>query len=188
MPSTKPVSIRDANDFGSTVVVEGFSNGLTVIDQLHRRTHEGVVYTASYLDQAVAGSGTLDILVVVPSATSMHVQAQVAVGADGELQFFENTTVSANGTPVAASNRNRISSNVAGVSIFHTPTVTDPGDVIQDQFYPGGTGGQSPGGGGTTFSEFVLGVNNYLVRMTNLSGQSTVLGINLTWYEAGGPP
>lgn len=185
MPSTKPVTIRGEN-YEDIVRVDR-EGGITQLDSFHAHTHRGEAFSMAHLDQAVAGSGNFTILLEVQSGIAVHVAAALTAGADAQLQFFENTTFSAAGSALPSINRNRIIATPPTTILTLGPTITDDGDVLVDQFVAGGTGGQSPGGSGAVYSEFVLGVGDYLVRMTNLSGQATELGIQIVWYEVEGP-
>lgn len=174
------VIIRDENAVAS---VDGISRALTQIDVIHARIHEGLFYTASFIDPAVVASGTLELLIRVPAQVGAHARFTASIGGDGQGQLFEAPTTSADGTPLAAINRNRFSGNTADVLVFGGPTVTGDGTQLTNILIPGGTF-ISAGGEGKTFDEFVLAPGDYLARLTNLTTGDEPAGLQLAWYES----
>ena len=163
-----------------------FSGAGVQIDHQHFRTHKGEVFTATISDGALAAAANLDIL-IRPGPIPPHMQAQVAIGADGRVQFFENPVTTADGTPVPSFNRLRGSTNTSNTLVFNGPTVTGTGLMIDDEVVPGGQANFAVGGQSESFNEYILNpAFDYLVRLTNVSGGPTIASVTLLWYEIEG--
>lgn len=150
----------------------------------HRRIHQGVFFGAGRYFGTLGNNDTLDVLVIVGSKNSHSVPTWNA-GGDCEARWFEDTTVSANGSEIPSTNHARYSSNEALTKVYSTPTITDDGNEQTDgRFIPGGSGPLAGGGTSSFNNEVVLKADTtYLFRITNRSGQGIILSFNLDWYE-----
>jgi hypothetical protein len=100
-----------------------------------------------------------------------------------KFEFFEDTTVTANGTALSIINYNRDSSTVSVLQIFKDPTVTADGTRIF--LWQSGTtiAGGRIGGNIQHDDEFILKQNAlYEIKITPLSNNTTVF-IHIDWYE-----
>ena len=91
------------------------------------------------------------------------------------------------GDTLTAHNRNRFSSNVSSIVVTSSPTLgTDDGTQLATAVIPGGTGGNATGGISGSFEEWILKTNeSYLFRLTNISGNTKAVMLQLDWYEPG---
>ena len=173
---------------------DDISGGGVAIDALHYMVHQGFVFHISHTIAALANTASHEILVKVPASTYPHLHKHVTyVGAgDVDLDIFEGTTVSADGTAITSHITNRNSSNTPGTLFYHTPTVTDDGTLIHDQWVPptsSGTGGSHDGADASTGEEWLLAPStNYLIRITNNSGDTIRVWEEILWYEIGATP
>lgn len=176
------VRLYDEQD--NRVNVDRISESLGVIDVLHHRTHQGVVFDRSHTFAGVLAGNDVDILLQVPAeGPPSHAQVEVNSGASATVTFFEGTTFSDPGTALTPVNRNRISSKTAVLLVSHTPVVTMPGTELISRFIPSGQGAQAAGGS-SSFEEYILNFGtNYLLRITNEGAQAENINIILTWYE-----
>jgi hypothetical protein len=158
---------------------------LVFIDSTHQNIHDGIFFSSGVNDTALANGANLDALLRV--ATSAHIVITVAVGGDATFRGFRDAVASADGTPVLVVNRNFFSPNVAGSLVFEAPTLTSPGDQRAEQLVIGGSGGQAAGGESTFFLEWLLSPGDYLLRLTNDSGQVRRAQLLLDWYEREAP-
>ena len=160
----------------------------TVIDALHRHTHDGFVH---HLSGKVTGMIDTDVdnFLLVPGGAPHFQRFRIAASrGDIDIQVYEGTTVSANGSEVGSNNTNRFSSNVAATKLYSGPTITDDGTLIHTTWMPPtATGtGQSASGlvGETNGEEWILSpANNYLIRITNNSGATIAYSYEMLWYE-----
>ena len=124
-------------------------------------------------------------MLLIVGASPGHLIYIVNSGADAELQFYEGTTVSDNGTELAENNMNRLSVTVSTFSVFHSPTVSGVGTLLSNLFIPGGTGGNSLGSQFGQGREWILDRNtNYLIRGINRGGNAQPMSVLAQWYES----
>ena len=153
------------------------------ITGFHYQTHLGKAYIVSHKFSAVADDAVADIYVKVPADFEPHIVFHRDIEGDADVELFEDTTVSADGTALTAYNLNRNSANTSAIEFFYTPTVTLSGTQLFLEWNAAGAGGQAAGSEGT-FDEFELAKGkNYLFRVTNRSGGAKNIGIFARYYE-----
>lgn len=150
----------------------------------HIMIHQGKAFTRSDLHESFASLAVHNHLIVV-GANPIHLR-QLILETDNApilMEYYENTTVSANGTEEVIGNNNRNSSKVTTTSFFSEPTVTADGDFMGVTLIP--TSAKDSGGVGILKGgEWVLKPNtNYLIRITNNSGAAVDYGLTLFYYE-----
>lgn len=156
----------------------------------HYLIHAGLFFTAYHRVAALANGANLDLLIDTNGANPPHLQGVEVTANRGPdtIRLYEDVTTSDDGTAVAVRNKNRLSSNTALASIYHTPTVTDLGTLLDLHDFP--TAGRRAGvleiTGGNT--EWILKANTkYLIRLINNSGGSSLASLHLAWYEPDPP-
>ena len=165
------------------------SGSLITITHEHSKVHQGRFFGAQYYDSAVVNTGTLDLLIQTAANKSLHTYIKLLVGGDAVFQLYEGTTFSAAGTAVDTINHNRTSSEVCTCTVTHTPTVTDVGTELWEEFVPGGTSGaggaHTPGGIDAVSSEQWIFNNgtDYLLRVTNAAGSTQPIQIVMAYYS-----
>ena len=168
---------------GAVANVDERSGYLITISEIHALIHDGKFFSASYVDETVSNNASLNILIDCNGA-SPHTRIMCQVGGDCHFRLFENPTVSANGTEITPVNRNRYSPNTATTDLYKDPTVTGDGTLISELISPGGTILVSTGGDSSMFEEFILHKDRtYLARITNISGISQPISMELEFYE-----
>ena len=158
-----------------------FTRSVTTLDWHERAVHEGFLYTASYEKTGLSNNGTIDILLQTPSEGHPHLES-IDYSTDGgpiTLEIFEGSTVSSIGTEITSINRNRCSTIDSEIIISHTPTIIDTDTslvkarspvAVRDSFNTGG--------------ELALHCDqNYLIRVTNKSGGSRQVDLQISWCE-----
>jgi hypothetical protein len=169
---------------------DSFAHAVTVIEEPHRLSHDGMMFHASGLS-TIANGATGDFVMITPANCYPHIQrVQLDVEA-GEvaLAMYEDSVLSSDGTPLpAAINTNRNSARVACAALYGAPTVTDAGNLFHTAWIP-------PTGAGVGSSVGVLNVSlfgeewilkpstKYLFRITNNSGGVLDLRYEFVWYE-----
>ena len=171
-----------ANGEARELQLDDWSWKLTIIDATHVEIHEGNTYVVSYYDDDVADDGTVEILLRVGDEPA-HATFGGQAGGDAVAYLIENPTVNAAGTALTEFNKNRISANTATLTAFHTPTVVG-GTALLTLFMPGGSGPQAGGTQASSGGEWILKPNeDYVARITNISGQAQEISIDIEWYE-----
>ena len=153
----------------------------------HDNIHLGKNFRSWVNAGSIAAAGVFNVLIKTGAKEVHWRQSNPKPTADKlRLQFFEDTTVSANGTALTLKNCNRQSAVTPQVTLFHTPTITADGTQIAETYLPGstGTGGVRNGSELGQQAEWVLKSNAiYLIRYTNESSGASIININFDWYE-----
>jgi len=176
------VSVTFPTDDGPDrwAAVDAMTYAMTTINYDHHEVHGGSSYVVS--GTATLGNGaTQDILVVTPNTTKWaHLIGLVTSSGLATVTFYEGATVSNAGAATTEVNRNRNSTNTAGVVVTTGPTVTGTGTAI---FSQSSGAGQNVGGEVRGENEFILKQNTiYLLRITSAAAANVVNYI-LDWYE-----
>lgn len=154
---------------------------LVSIDSVHQNIHDGLFYTSRRNNAALANNASIDVLFRVVDGA--HARVSASLGGDGAFLGYSGPTTTADGTAVPRNNRNRFSTNTAASLVFHTPAVSVVGTLLVEQYIFGGSGGKAIGSDIDTFLEWLLSPGDYLMRLTNTSGQVQRAGLALDWYE-----
>lgn len=172
-----------------TRAMDAFAHALTTIDEPHRMVHDGFSFHATSRVVSLANAASHNILLAVPAGSFPHLRAMLVSLSDSpvDIESFEGTTTSADGTVITPFNRNRNSTNTPGVVLTHTPTISADGTQIHDRFVPD-AGGQGSNDVGVVTpnlgEEWILAPSTkYLIRVTNNSGGAITISYEVLWYE-----
>ena len=175
-----------SDENGTFAYVDQDSGAVGSINQEHMKIHQGDGYTLSARAVIANGGGALEFLGIVPALSFPHFR-KITVSSDGgpfDIDFYEGTTVSANGTQLTAQNNNRNSANTANLDIYSGPTVLTDGVSLEPVLVPGT---KHQGGLGSEGSnEWILKQGEtYMIRVTNNTsgGGNSNFVINMFWYE-----
>lgn len=151
---------------------------LVAMDEIHNNIHRGIMYSTSNVANDVANNNSEEILIATSGIA--HARVTLSVSAQCSVAFYEDAVVSASGTRLAAINRNRASSDVSTkVASFRAPTIVSDGTPLYS-----GLAMHAPGAHPSLFEEWILASNtSYLLRVTNTSGGTADLAIELDYYE-----
>lgn len=153
----------------------------------HGMIHKGKMFYAGVIwgsGNEIANGASAQILIQVSSG--MHMVYDISCGGHAEVHIFRNPTFGPQGTTVNIFNKNEYYSTASTATITHTPTVSVDGTELPPKILPGGVKTAGSGGQDGSFSrELILkGGNDYLMRVTNISGAIQIVGIAMEWYEA----
>lgn len=153
--------------------VDSLTSALTGICVEHKRIHEGNHYSVSYFFDGIADSGTTELLLKTTNCTLLpHLTGMVQSNLAGKIEFFENVTLTADGTALTALNNHRASTNTPSCTIYHTPTAATGGSILFRSALFGG--GKNEGGNSVREKEFILATNQkYLLRFTSWAASNT---------------
>lgn len=153
-----------------------------VIDTVHDQVHRGHLFQVDHDTGDVANATEVDLLLQVGSRHPHLVFGGDSTGAF-LIELYEGTTFSAIGSSKNVYNKQRGSSKTSSVTVTSGPTLDDDGTKIGIRMIGGG----KRVGGAIELSrgaEWNLNPDTgYLVRATNISGQSARVVIALDWYE-----
>lgn len=178
------VKVRLVDSAESAIfLVDSRAGALVVIDSIEHEVHKGHYFTSTYVNTAVGNNGTVDIRLVI-GASELHFTTEVKAAGFCTIDFYEGSTLSG-GTPLATTNHNRgYSDNGSDYTAYHTPVVTAVGTRLLQKIIASGSTPQTRVGGELRQTdEFVLSSNTtYLLRVTNLSGANTPVGVIISGY------
>lgn len=213
-PATQPVSVADGLDVAlgattdaavttnasgtlsaklrglvsllSPISFDSAASALKTIETTHNRIHAGVTYSLSGIQTGIAASTTA-YFHWITGAKQIHFRAG-EIGCDNApvtVNFYEGSTVSANGTPLTPMNRKRSVVTAATLLAYSGPTVTGNGTLLESAVISPNGPGQSSGMAALFGQEWILDVasTHYLISVTNNSNQSLSISYNFLWYE-----
>lgn len=169
-----------------------FAHALTVINETHRLSHDGMVFSYTHKFLTVVNGATARMILAPGAAQHPHInQMRITVGAgDIDIVAYENPTVTSYGTTVpngGKPNVNRSSTNLAELAIYENVTVSAQGSSLHRTWIPPTGTGQ-----GNTFGvlnvtageEWILKPGDeYLIEVTNNSGATIDMALDMLWYE-----
>jgi len=162
--------------------VDASTETLQTIDYSHHEVHSGSAFLV-WDRKDLSNAAVQDYSIVTPNTTKWpHLILEITSEAEACVQLYEVPTLSADGTPFTAYNKNRNSAKVATTIVNDTPAVTATGTTIifEDQW----GSGKQVGGGSRGVEEFILKQNTkYLIRITNLTTSSNFISVHFNWYE-----
>lgn len=176
-----PVTGRMVNEENEIVnVVDNFGS-LKTIDVLNSTVHAGISFTYSAAASIPAAGHayfhgkTGDITSHLMSFFVKSDAAPITV------EFFEEPTITANGTQVPAIARNRQSVIVPLMQVFVAPTVTADGTLLLTGKL---LGNQQTVSSSNLEGEWILKKNtSYTFKITNNSNQTANVGAGFNWIE-----
>ena len=146
--------------------------------------HQGNGFSRSDLHEGLAAAG-VHYHMIKTGANDIHIEQLVVEtsGAPVRLEYYEDSVVSADGTPEPVGNNNRTSDKVSTTSFYHQPTITDVGNSIGATLIPSVTN-QGGGVGILLGGEWILKPNtNYLIKLTNNDNAAIDYTFTLFFYE-----
>ena len=168
--------------------VDEMTQTLQTITYAHHEIHGGGMYRSGFSDTLLADA-TVDISVLTPSnGKQMHLEVDIDSANAINVWLYEDTEITANGTPIVPLNANRNSKKTTSVEAFLlNGTVVTTNATILAHRQVGSTGERKEGwagGGGATRSEWVLRENAwYTFRVDELSGSDQHVSLRMEWYE-----
>jgi hypothetical protein len=158
---------------------------LVTIDIKDQNLRDGVnfyAFSARLSGNLLANNASIDIVVTPSPGINVCMNATFQCGGNAEFYVHENVTDISGGTLFVPINRNRRSTNTSQVGILLQPTVTVNGVIYEEVILGGSTG--VAGGGAVDGIDYILKPDvSYLFRLKNVSGQSRLAELQLTWCE-----
>lgn len=156
---------------------------LVTIDDINDHIRAGKVYT--HIDvHEIANGGIYYHMVVTPNS-ALQPQFTYSISATAECQIFlyEEPTVSANGSETSNYNHNRNNSTANAVLIYHQPTVSSAGTMLEE-LKIGGTGGNKQGSNLASDRWILKSNTKYLIKViSNASANKVTHTITLDNQE-----
>ena len=161
-------------------MTDDIEDALVTVEMEHFMVHQEKAFRSGGVTGSMSTNDVYTVHILTPAGKKVHLR-QYTVGTEAYMvDFHENPTLSGNGTSIAAYNRDRNSSTVTDVTVFHTPTVTNSvyGTLLSTKRAGSGTTGSSL----NPVNEWILKPSeDYLFRFTALSSTMYITWW-LTWY------
>lgn len=170
---------------GATPRIVTETQAWPIISADHMRVHLGHGFQVAGTVSNLASAGVAYFLVSPTATLHWRFYRIFADGAPVEIEFYENATVSANGSALPAYNRNRNSAITSATSIYSGPTVTGAGTkLFTSRVVGSGVGANATGEVEGIEVEWILNpAYKYLLKITNNSGGNVNLVYQFFWYE-----
>jgi hypothetical protein len=171
------------------LLTDEITGALATISVVHHEIHEGEMFHVSYKApdaSPIADNGTITFVVETGNRWC-HITPLPAMGGDAEFELRRGVVFTGGtGTGMARYNKNQGKSTVATATVTRNPTITNPGVLMENDFLPGGTGGNAIGTSGGERDEWILDINKtYMFRLTNRAGNAQPGSLRIEWYEEG---
>jgi len=162
---------------------DALTNTQVGIDYAHYAMHMGEHYFFKNWQDIEGADTVVYVLLRTPeSPTRIHAKAAIDSEAEFLIELFEDSTVSADGTPITIFNNDRESTNTSEASVFAAPTVTDDGSLL----WAGKTGtGRNPIGTspGLNYEVLPKASTDYLLKITKATSGIHWVDFDFWWYE-----
>ena len=165
--------------------VEGSAHALQCSRAVHYRIEHSNGWISSHLFTSVASSASVYFHIKAGSTMNPHGNFTISTEAGVTVEFYENPTLTNDGTALAENCLNRQTPVTADTSCFYTPTVTDDGTQLEINLIgTSNTGVTDIGDSITDRGYWVLKKNeSYLIKVTNTDQASKDIGIAYVWHE-----
>ena len=165
--------------------VEGSGHGLTCSRAVHYRVDHSNGWISSHLFTDVASSASVYFHIKTGSTMNPHGNFTISTEAGVTVEFYENPTLTADGTGLAENCLNRQDPATPDTTCFHTPTVTTDGTLLEINLIgTSNTGVTDIGDSITDRGYWVLKKNeNYLIKITNTDQAAKDIAIAYVWHE-----
>lgn len=138
----------------------------------------GKTYNTDYYSESVADDGTINVHIATCSSDKLKLGYKIVTGGDAIIEFIEAPTVTSNGTELDEYNLNRVDQTSSNTTIYKEASFNSDGTILEDQYIPGGTKQFSRGG--EVVKRWIPQTDtSYIIKVTNKSGGSTFLGIEV---------
>ena len=147
-----------------------------------KKTEDGENFVATDVANAIADAASQEWLVVVGSEP-IGVKATFAVEGKTTLDFFEGTLVSANGAPTLLIDANRTTGNTPLTTVHTGPTITNDGALVAVGLLQAGEKQKGITSTETGDRIILKASTNYLLRLTNKSGGTIDMSLQVDFNE-----
>jgi len=165
--------------------IDEFTGSINTIDYAHHEAHQGShFFYSSHHD--LLKNGVDEHLIITPDTTKWAHMLYNFASTAGQVhvELSEDATYSDVGVLDASFNRNRNFPDNNTTFVYDDPTITTQGTVIYSTKLGADDKKVSIGGGARGSKEIILKQNTvYLLRITELNVESTIINIDLDWYE-----
>ena len=181
--TARPIFVR-ITDGTTDATVDPDLGALLTVPIEHNLIHDGVVFACFHSFLLVPSATSRWLHVKVPATHYAHMRFRFMSEAKIDYYVYENPTLTNDGTALTEFDINRVTANASNVDVFHTPTITGAGTMI-DNGMIGTTGFLSDTGGSVSpMRDWVFKASeSYLIGANNNDAAAKDIVIQLSWYE-----
>jgi len=172
--SSKDPSSLKVLESTSPLELDDIENAVVMMDLAHHMVHEGDSFTLSDFDADVDVAGPKYWLIRVPANVEFHIKISIECDTGSLLEFFENPTITGDGTELTFYNNNRNSSNTTTMFASKDPTNSAEGTRLQSSRVGAGREKKLGGVGRTQFEWILKSGEEYLIKITVDSNDAEV--------------
>jgi hypothetical protein len=174
----------DVNESHGTITTNGSQKTVQLNDN---RIADGKLFSGTHIWYDNAASATSDILFMTDTSCYVHLWIDATASGIAEVNLYENTTTTNDGTEITSYIHNRNSTSEAVSVMSYNPELSATGTSIALMLISSTTGRVMSDGGSTKIGEFVLATDTkYLVRITDKTADTADCAISLVWGESTG--
>lgn len=173
---------------------ERFTGAQRIIDIIESDVNEGTIFQSTHTQFLIASTEYDDILIITPPDTDETYKKTIkllgffaiASGQPWRAELYKNPNATAGSTNKIGSNHNLQSNNTPLLIVNEDPTIINPGILIDEAFFGGGTGDKKDASlkSGLLFAQWVLAKDNkYIIRLVNNTGNENSVSVSLYWKE-----
>lgn len=171
-------------DGTTSIEVDADIGGLVVTPVEHSLVDQGVMFSCFHSFLLVPAANSRWLHIKVPATHSCHLRFRFMSEAKIDYYMYENPTLTNDGTALTEYDLNRVTANASNVDVFHTPTITNTGTMIDNGMI--GTSGWlgDTGGSVSAMANWKLKPSeSYLIGANNNDAAAKDIVIQLTWHE-----
>ena len=171
-------------DGTNDIEVDPDIGGLLVTPIEHNLVHDGVVFSCFHSFLLTASATSKWLHVKVPATHTCHIRWRFMSEAKIDYYVYENPTLTNDGTALTEFDLNRVTANASNIDVFHTPTITNVGTMIDNGMI--GTSGFifDSGGSVSNMEDWIFKPSeSYLIGANNNDAAAKDIVIQLIWHE-----
>ena len=165
--------------------VENTAHALQTSRAVHYRIEHSNGWISSHMWTAVGAASSVYFHIKAGGTSNPHGNFTVSTEAGVTIEFFENPTLTDDGTGLAENCLNRQNTATPNTTCFYTPTVSSDGTLLEIGLVgTSNTGVTDIGSTQTDRGYWILKKNeSYLIKVTNNDAATKDIVIAYVWHE-----
>lgn len=157
------------------------------VDNVLRNVINWKSFDLNYLEQTVANNGAISLLIKTWNSVKMHFKVTIASEWKALYKSYIGWTYSwwtaPDNNKLSILKRNATSNYISDVTVKYNPTITTAWTQRANLLILGWTGPQSTWWTTWTSESIIWPNSEFLIRLTNVSGQNKDMQLIIEWYE-----
>ncbi len=159
--------------------IDKYCGGVKTINDPESKLHYGKYFSVSDIDEDV-DTGSPKYWLFLHDGHDLHIRGNVKSDSNGIVEFFEDPTITDNGSSITAYNNNRTNDELSDVVFYQDPTISDDGTRLIVHMMGNR---KRVGGSDNIFSNWILNTKetDYILKFTPDSN-STRAVVNIAYH------